>query len=367
MPFCFFSGEAVPPASETEEQRRERVNFADIPEELWRMFPERDRYITNIMKFSGYLNRNSILKLKNDAAVKEMFVYAVNLAKLITDKTEMFGMFAPDPALLIEMGMPPGTRSTFDHFLDKVDKLLPKPVKLKSGKTDKSRRSNSKGPSAAIKKTSEKTEDATEKMESWMKRMEEWFTEELPKLPNNKMTVEEAMKTFTLTQTDDGFSWRCNNKSHVPQNLQKSKSTGNILLSNATRHLQNTCWMKPTPNTPSPTSTSVPKAKLQVGISSFCTLKPASATTPSLVTPPPTTTIPIEISTTCEPSSPVSLYEQIQKTSTPIVICPKETNVKPSKVSKIEFQIVSDSQSMKESKNLLPPAGHHESTDGSGR
>ena len=50
------------------------------------------------------------------------------------------------------------------------------------------------------------------------------------------------------------------------------------------------------------------KAKLQVGISSFCTLKLYSATTSSYVTPPPTT-IPIEISTTSEPSSP---YKQHQ-------------------------------------------------------
>ena len=38
-----------------------------------------------------------------------MFIYAVDLAKLITDKEEMLRTFAPDQALLIEMGMPPGT------------------------------------------------------------------------------------------------------------------------------------------------------------------------------------------------------------------------------------------------------------------
>ena len=79
---------------ESEEQRREQIDFQDIPEDLWKMFPERDSFIPNIMKFCGYLNRYTIVKLKNSAEIQKMFDYVVSKAELLEDKKAMFGIFA---------------------------------------------------------------------------------------------------------------------------------------------------------------------------------------------------------------------------------------------------------------------------------
>ena len=122
------------------------------------MFPEQDTFIPNIMKFCGYLNGNSILKLKNESEVQKMFEYVVKMAELIHDKQAIFGIFAPKPTLLSEMGMPPGTWSTFERFLDRVDKLLPKPVKLKSRKTTKSPSGSSTATRTANQQPSAQTE-----------------------------------------------------------------------------------------------------------------------------------------------------------------------------------------------------------------
>ena len=321
------------------------------------MFPEQDTFIPNIMKFCGYLTRNSILKLKNESEVQKMFEYVVKMAELIPDKQAMFGIFAPKPTLLSEMGMPPGTWSTFERFLDRVDKLLPKPVKLKSRKTTKSPSVSSTAPRTANRQPSAQTEHPTATIESVKERFEKWFRDELKNVPRIKTTVEEAMKTFTLTENPNGgFTWRCQNKSHAPQILQKSTINGNVPISNATRHLKNTCWMNATPNIRTNTTTSKPK--LQVGISSFCTVTPPSG--PACSTPAATVTTPTD------PTAPLT---PVRPPTSPIDISPEATHVKPprtTKFSKIQFDIQSDYFSQN-SKNLNPPAGLPESTDDSGR
>ena len=164
------------------------------------------------------------------------------------------------------------------------------------------------------------------------------------------------MKTFTLTENPNGgFTWRCQNKSHAPQILQKSTNNGNVTISNATRHLKKTCWMNATPNIPTPTNTTTSKPKLQVDISSFCTVTPPSGPACSTPTAPVTT----------DPTAPLT---PVRPPTSPIVISPEATHVKPpaTKVSKIQFDIQSDYLSQN-SKNLNPPAGLPESTDDSGR
>ena len=93
------------------------------------------------------------------------------------------------------------------------------------------------------------------------------------------MTVEQAMGTFTLTENPNGeFTWRCQDKSHLPQILQKSKETGKVTISNATRHLKKSCWMSTKPAPSKPTKPATPK--MQIGISSFCTKTSPPAKSP---------------------------------------------------------------------------------------
>ena len=246
---------------ESEEQRRERIDFQDIPEDLWKMFPERDSFIPNIMKFCGYLNRYTIVKLKNSAEIQKMFDYVVSKAELVEDKKAMFGIFARNPSLL---SIPPGTQDILERFLDKVDGLLPKPSKSKS-KLQKAARSKD-----TPNTTQKENVKPTTTVDTLKERLEKWLADGLPKLPSINMTVDQVMGTFTLTENPNGgFTWRCQDKSHLPQILQKSKETGKVTISNATRHLKKSCWMSTKLAPSKPTTPATPK--MQIGISSFCT------------------------------------------------------------------------------------------------
>jgi hypothetical protein len=147
------------------------------------MFPEQDTFLPNIMKFCGYLNRNSILKLKSAPELQRMLDYVVKMAELVPDKQAMFGIFAPKPALLAEFRMPPGTHSTFDRFIDRVDKLTAKPVKLKPQRRAKTSNTNLTAADASSTQLAGDTESsAAATMDAMKERFRKWFSAELPKI-----------------------------------------------------------------------------------------------------------------------------------------------------------------------------------------
>ena len=49
---------------EWDEAKYAEVNFGDIPEALWKIFPSKKSYIVTMMKFAGFVNREAILRLK---------------------------------------------------------------------------------------------------------------------------------------------------------------------------------------------------------------------------------------------------------------------------------------------------------------
>ena len=104
---------------EWDEDRYDEVNLCDIPEDLWKLIPSYGKYIENIMKFAGYVNRESILRLKCDKEVSLMFKYVADRSK---DKEAMFGIFELDPSLL---AISPGLKPTFKRFISKVENLVP--------------------------------------------------------------------------------------------------------------------------------------------------------------------------------------------------------------------------------------------------
>ena len=101
-----------------DEDRYDEINYGEIPNALWALIPSSQKYVENIMRFNGYVNREPILRLKCDKEVKVMFKYVTDRIKLVKDKAAMFGIFEPDPKLLDSM--PPGFKSTFKRFLAEV-------------------------------------------------------------------------------------------------------------------------------------------------------------------------------------------------------------------------------------------------------
>ena len=61
------------------------------------------------MKFAGYVNRVSIIRLKSDTEVSSMFKYVLDRIKLVQDRKAMFDIFEPDPSLL---AISPGLKLT---------------------------------------------------------------------------------------------------------------------------------------------------------------------------------------------------------------------------------------------------------------
>ena len=99
------------------------VNLGDIPDEIWNLYPSNRKYIANIMKFAGYVNRESILRLKCDGDITSMLKYVADRSKLVKDKEAMFGEFELYPSLL---AIHPGLKPTFNRFITIVENLVPK-------------------------------------------------------------------------------------------------------------------------------------------------------------------------------------------------------------------------------------------------
>ena len=354
------------------------------------MFPERDSFIPNIMKFCGYLNRYTIVKLKNSAEIQKMFDYVVSKAELVEDKKAMFGIFARNPSLL---SIPPGTQAILERYLDKIDRLLPKRSRSKS-KLQKAARSKD-----APNTTQKENVKPTTTVDTLKERLEKWFADELPMLPSINMTIEQAMGTFTLAENPNGgFTWRCQDKSHLPQILQKSKETGKVTISNATRHLMKSCWMSTKPAPSKPTTPATPK--MQIGISSFCTKTSPPAKSPVTTAKSPAATAKSPAATAKSPAA--TAKPQAASAQPPAAEIPKTDDLctlKPASEDDLDFtkepdhlevidlessdeisdnDIPGDSQPTlenptivksqeKASKNLLPPAGLVANTDDSGR
>ena len=95
----------------------ESLNFQDIPPHLWNTFPSNGNYLKNIIQFNGYFCRESILKLKDQNEVSEMFRFVIDRQELVDDKKSMFGIFAKNPSLLTVL---PGLEPVLKRFIANV-------------------------------------------------------------------------------------------------------------------------------------------------------------------------------------------------------------------------------------------------------
>ena len=129
------------------------------------------------MKFAGYVNRESILRLKCDTELASMFKYVADRSKLVKDKEAMFGVFELDPSLL---AIHPGLKPTFKRFYNKVENLVPKRKKPTSCAPELS--SKKKKVSKAASSSNTTTNDSkVATVEGLTNRFLKWVTKEAEK------------------------------------------------------------------------------------------------------------------------------------------------------------------------------------------
>ena len=75
----------------------------EIPQELWHMILPCGSYLKNIMEFSGYTKRKSIVKLADKKEISKMFEFVKSMSGVIEDKKAMFGVFdkCPNKVMLL--------------------------------------------------------------------------------------------------------------------------------------------------------------------------------------------------------------------------------------------------------------------------
>ena len=150
----------------------------------------------HIMKFSGYDNLESILKLKCKKEINKMFKFVVKRVTLVQDKDDMFGIFAEDISIL---EMLPGLKPTFKRFLGKVKNLIPNPAtrrkRLSQGTSNSPLDTKSKKNHLDTETLTPDKKIAT--AEELGERYKKWLSKKVQET-NQEMSIEDQEKLFTL-------------------------------------------------------------------------------------------------------------------------------------------------------------------------
>ena len=225
---------------EWDEDRYDAVNLGDIPDELWDLFPSNGKYIVNIMKFAGYVNRASILRLKCDTELTSMFKYVADRSKLVKDKEAMFGVFEIDPSLL---AIHPGLKPTFKRFLNKVENLVPKRKKPASCDQELSAKKKKVSKAASSSNTTT-NESKVAIVEGLTNRFLKWATKEAEKR-GKTVSEEDLKKSFQIKPTESkDFKFFClQNNCYEDVVLKYVDSNNSINMASAHRHVNCSCWL----------------------------------------------------------------------------------------------------------------------------
>ena len=229
---------------EWDEDRYDEVNLRDIPEDLWKLIPSYGKYIENIMKFAGYVNRESILRLKCDKEVSLM-KYVADRSKLVKDKEAMFGIFELDPSLL---AISPGLKPTFKRFISKVENLVPNRSKERPAKRPAScdRRPSLEAKRKSTGASKLLSDDDMMTVADLEKRFLKWLSHEVEKKGKN-VSKEDQEKSFQLKATEgNDFQFICLQINCFEAcTLKYCKTSNSVNMSSAYRHITNTCWLSP--------------------------------------------------------------------------------------------------------------------------
>ena len=116
------------------------------------------------MKFSGYADVDSMLRLKKPDEMKKMIKFAVEMIDLVPNKDDMFGIFSRKPEKVCVL---PGLELSFERFLNEVGKLKPreKSTSKKEPAANKMRTGKAKASNVAAQIN---VDDLKRQMRNWM-------------------------------------------------------------------------------------------------------------------------------------------------------------------------------------------------------
>ena len=157
---------------------QEQKAATEVPERLWKMFPENGNYIKEIMKISGYTDVDGILELRKEEKRKEMFEFAIEMVDQIPDRKKMFGIFEKIPE---KVRILPGLNFMFNSFLNECEKLSKKqseiPAPEEESKPKKSKQVKRKDPTqnSLQPSSSKKRRNAIETIDMVKSRLDRWM------------------------------------------------------------------------------------------------------------------------------------------------------------------------------------------------
>ena len=198
------------------------------------------------MKFSGYINRASILRLKCEKEVDLMFKFVADRQELVEDKKSMFGIYAPNVKLL---AISPGLKTTFKHFIVKVEELIPNLSKRAKRTALSDPESSSKSKANTIRSTSGESLSKEVKLttvKDLEQRLLKWISKEVVKR-NKDVSEEEQRKSFKLKATgSNSFLFTClQSNCREPCVLRYADKSSSVNMYNAHRHITQSCWLRP--------------------------------------------------------------------------------------------------------------------------
>ena len=94
-----------------------------IPSHLLEIIPKSGQYIKSIMGFAGYNDVEAVSRLKDPKELQTMFDFAADVADGVTNKEEIYGIFAANPK---QLRILPGIEGAFQRFLNEVERMKPK-------------------------------------------------------------------------------------------------------------------------------------------------------------------------------------------------------------------------------------------------
>ena len=223
---------------ETEEY--DRLNYQTIPDHVWKIFPAHGEYVVNALQFCDYRNREAIVKLKDKTEANKMFKWLADHHELVPsdEKKQIFGIFASKPHLVAIL---PGLESSFKRFVKTVEDLVPKKGSKSQEKLSRTSCESKKKPEANIK--SKQKPD----VEYLNKLLLKWITKEA-QTKHVKVTLDEILGPFSITESENGnFIFKCKRLICGDScNLPYSSKNNTVTLSNAYRHLKQSCWLSTT-------------------------------------------------------------------------------------------------------------------------
>ena len=224
------------------DEKRETVEISDdegnkgqideaveIPEKLWKIFPA-GCYLVEILKFTGFTDVKSVLQLRKNEKLKEMFDCAIDLIELVPDKKKMFGPFEKIPG---KVQILPGLQYRFSSFLNECEKLssniVPSPdvsnqipTKAKALKQKTVQPTPSSSPPEKKKPVVETIKMVNSRLKKWMEKhgfKQGFLIEESDGLKHFKCS--ECKRRLKLNKNADGYSILSNVNRHFKRRNAK--------------------------------------------------------------------------------------------------------------------------------------------------